>query len=241
VFESGRHHRDLLGHHPVSPVYKAHLGLLELPDQQVLEGKKERLENLAYQGPTGHLESRGSKGFQENGVLKARLDLLDRLDPPEHNQFNLPMDPSLLRAHRARQVHPVHEDQPGFQELKGHRGLRECQGGTDLQALPAVAVSEARTGYLVVLGLRDRLDYRALVEAAAQLTSDGETRRVPRPQEPNLFTLAELLVVIGAAPGELAIFFVYPRNPSTMRSSSLGHNATLRCTGWSTRRSTARL
>ena len=106
-------------------MYKAHLGLLELPDQQVLEEKKERLENLANQGPAGHLKSRGSKGFQENGVLKAWLDLLDRLDPPEHSQFNFPMDPSLLRVHKARQVHPVHKDQLGFQGLRGHRGLRE--------------------------------------------------------------------------------------------------------------------
>ncbi|CAI8035078.1 Scavenger receptor class A member 5 [Geodia barretti] len=79
-------------------------------------GEKGAIGESGLPGPTGHLESRGSKGFQENGVLKARLDLLDRLDPPEHNQFNLPMDPSLLRAHRARQVHPVHEDQPGFQD-----------------------------------------------------------------------------------------------------------------------------
>ena len=180
-------------------------------------------------------------GFQENGVLKARLDLLDlldRLDSPELNQFNLPMDPSLLRAHRARQVHPVHEDQPGFQELKGHWGLQDYKGGTELQVFQADPVSEARLGFL---DLRDLKDYEGLGEAEEQLTSDGETRRVPPSQEPNLFTLAELLVVIGAAPGELAIFFVYPRNPSTRKNSSQEHNATLRCMGSSTRRSTARL
>ena len=168
-------------------------------------------------------------------MIEVRLDLLDRLDPPEHNQFNFPMDPSSLRALRAR---PVHQDQPDSQEMKGHRGLRDYQGGTDLQVVQAYPVSEARLGFL---DLRDLKDYEGLGEAEEQLTSDGETRRVPPSQEPNLFTLAELLVVIGAAPGELAIFFVYPRNPSTRKNSSQEHNATLRCMGSSTRRSTARL
>ena len=167
-------------------------------------------------------------------MFEVRLGLQDNLDSPEHHQFNFPMDPSSMRALRA---HPVHQDQPDFQEVKGERGLRDYQGGTDLQVLQAHPVSQEGTGFLE---LRELKDYQGLGEAAEQLTSDGESRRVPLPLEPNLFTLAELLVVIGGAPGELAIFFVYPRNPSTMRSSSLGHNATLRCTGSSTRLSTAR-
>ena len=170
-------------------------------------------------------------GLQEHGVSEARLDLLD---PPEHNQFNFPMDPLSLRALRARQVH---QDQPDLEGVKGHGGIRDHPGGTDLLVLQANAVSKAETEYLE---FRDFKDYQGLGEAAEQLTSDGETRRVPRPQAPNLFTLAELLVVIGAAPGELAISFVYPRNRSTRKNSSLEHNAILRYTGSSTRPSKAR-
>ena len=212
-------------------MHEAHLGLLEFPDHQDLAGERERLENLAQLGPTGYRESRVSMGFQKQRVLEARLDLLDSLDPPELNQFNFPMDPSSLRALRARQVH---QDQPDLEGVKGHWGIRDHPGGTDLLVLQANAVSKAETEYLE---FRDLKDYR---EAAEQLTSDGETRRVPRPQAPNLFTLAELLVVIGAAPGELAISFVYPRNRSKRKNSSLEHNAILRYTGSSRRPSMAR-
>ena len=137
-------------------------------------------------------------------------------------------------------MHPVHQDQPDLQEVKGNRGLRDYPGGTDLLVVRANAVSKAETDHLGFLEFRDLKGYQGLGEAAEQLTSDGETRRVPRPQAPNLFTLAELLVVIGAAPGELAISFVYPRNRSTRKNSSLEHNAILRYTGSSTRPSMAR-
>ena len=91
-------------------------------------------------------------GFQEQRVLEARLDLLDSLDPPELNQFNFQMDPSSLRALRARQVH---QDQPDLEGVKGHWGIRDHPGGTDLLVLQANAVSKAETEYLEFRDLKD--------------------------------------------------------------------------------------